>query len=192
MKKKGPDVATKISNDEKSSSSSDSDYGKPKKKKRKKIVKKTPVHKCEYCPFSATAVGNFMSHLAKHLTDETLCKFCNDQYKTLSDLSNHIEAVHNDSAIECSSCRKKFLALEDIKFHEKISNCGDKKSACRECGFSTSNVINMRVHKQYHKQSQKHKCDHCSYSTFIHVSLKLHSKVGLYLLLLFLCVFFQI
>ena len=145
-----------------------------------------PVDNCDYIPQSRTALlvhkdkehPDIISSLTKPFYE---CKYCQQMFTEQSSLQKHRQFEHPDiisshanSFYECNFCQQKFGELSEVKKHIRFV-C--KKYQCKECSYRTTNLHNLKIHSDQHR-NKKYSCVDCNIEMRSKLILRQHEKSG--------------
>ena len=104
------------------------------------------------------------------------CRFCQKEFKHVSDLRKH-ERVHTgDRPFKCDLCGKVFTLSYSLRV-QKQSYTGDRPFKCDVCGMSFAKSYYLRIHKRTHTGEKPHKCKICGTSFTQSSSLRRHERI---------------
>ena len=85
---------------------------------------------------------------ADELDKKFICSICDKTFVTKSNLSRHVQQIHNNESVPCTKCCKVFSRKDELRDHlNAIHGVGGSKSLkCSSCGKTFTNSSHYRRH----------------------------------------------
>jgi len=120
-------------------------YSRPSELKRHQNVHSGILFSCNECSYSSHDKGNLKKHTdSEHEGIVYPCNECDKTFKKAYDLANHMK-IHEGNEFPCDVCHKVYFTSKILKVHKK---CHEGIHPCNQCGFETTTVGNLKVHKK--------------------------------------------
>uniref|UniRef100_A0A336M1T2 CSON007895 protein n=1 Tax=Culicoides sonorensis TaxID=179676 RepID=A0A336M1T2_CULSO len=117
--------------------------------------KKLQCHLCEKIYFNR---DSFKHHMKLHESSKFKCDFCENEFKTKSNLRDHILAVHLKQKSKCPICDKIFNKSR-LPRHIKIVHNKEKNYSCDVCDKKFKIPCLLKQHiTSIHLKQRNHKC----------------------------------
>nr|CAI5835591.1 unnamed protein product [Callosobruchus analis] len=160
------------------------------------IIKKHPkfiasitrkIHACTKCTFKTVYTSSFQCHLLKHPETAATCIHCNEPFKSITMLDEHIIKKHPSSIPsitrkihKCTTCDFNTTILTEFKRHQ-LKHTDRNSNICVHCNksFLNKTLLDDHIVKKhpsfiYSVTSKIRECTKCSYKTTIAGYLKRH------------------
>ena len=106
---------------------------------------------CELCPMSYDYKCILNNHLVRKHNDKSrprfVCKLCNKQFVTASELGNHKSTHTTSKPHKCLKCGRSFSRRYDVKRHMHCVHLRDRSYTCRFCGITKTCRSQTRDHE---------------------------------------------
>ncbi|XP_066982336.1 oocyte zinc finger protein XlCOF6-like [Macrobrachium rosenbergii] len=111
-----------------------------------------------------------------NLKQEQNCPFCKEVFTKMSELADHVKAVHkNDKPFLCDICGKTFPHPMALNRH-MLSHSKVKSHTCNECGKSFASQSNLRSHALIHSDEKPFQCEECGHKFRRISTLRFHKR----------------
>ncbi|KAH1009883.1 hypothetical protein HUJ04_002184 [Dendroctonus ponderosae] len=148
-----------------------------------------PNHVCPQCqrkfPTRKQLVLHVTSHAIAKITakDHSVkCHICHKLFAHSIRLQKHMLCHGSDETkpLQCNVCKKRFLTVPALVFHEKVHMVGQKHFECPICKERFELVRKLKKHVLKHAHNNVYTCPHCK-KTFAKYSvirkhMKFHSE----------------
>jgi len=148
------------------------------------------VFPCDECDKTFNKKPALNSHkISVHSTENTVKKYCSLCDKHFSNLSQHIEIVHNNvKNYRCQKCQKGFYDNRELRRHHikylKTGECkketppGFCKYTCNfdNCEYKSNKKGNMEMHEKSVHLNIKYTCPECNKQLSSKANLNSHVK----------------
>ncbi|XP_034179193.2 uncharacterized protein LOC117603804 [Osmia lignaria lignaria] len=146
--------------------------------------------KCSDCEKAYSSKSKLNAHMRLHTkTNVHSCKLCDKVFAYPSYLREHVKTHKQRDGItsneggqffECSTCKKRFRLLKNLKAHERL-HTGKGVVQCEICDKRFSQSYNLKIHLRTHKATRSHKCEYCN-KCFVQKGnlaehLRIHTKI---------------
>jgi len=154
------------------------------------VKEKTVFYPCDTCSKTFNKKSALNSHnIVAHNIESPEKKYCNICDKVFSNLSQHIEIVHNNiKNYRCQKCQKGFYDNRELRRHhikylktgecKKESPAGFCKYTCEfdNCEYKSNKKGNMEMHQSSVHLNIKYSCPECDKQLSSRANLNSHVK----------------
>ncbi|XP_062710248.1 zinc finger protein 184-like [Aedes albopictus] len=135
---------------------------------------------CPYCSASFYLKHRLDMHIvSKHKHEDgsakpVQCEHCNEQFKSLLKLSNHMQS-HKPKKHSCTVCNRSFRNIARLEKHKATHIFDGVVLECELCNKTFSNMKMKSLHMRSHKP-KKHQCHICNKECAHRWNLMMHLK----------------
>ena len=106
---------------------------------------------CPQCEYQATEKGVLRQHIeARHQLGEYYCTECDFKTGTKYKLKYHMDFKHKGRSFSCDQCGRQFNTQGSLYTHIKSIH-ENLKFPCDQCDHVSTQLSNLKAHKQRHK-----------------------------------------
>lgn len=136
---------------------------------------------CEDCGTSFAWKSTYMKHrsqfhstLPQPVTHRCQELECNKEYKSITQLQEHVKRDHRMiRKFECDECKKQFYKAHDLLVHKR-THSKEKPYICGTCGKAFSHLSHVIRHEKSHNNIRPYTCPICKKSFTQSSVLKAH------------------
>ena len=101
------------------------------------------------------------------------CDHCERKFTTKSNLTRHIQSIHEGVMYPCNQCDFKGTLKNTLTLHIKSKHEG-VMYGCSQCDYEASNQSNLTVHIKSKHEGVKYACNQCDYQATEKGKLRVH------------------
>ena len=123
-------------------------------------------HECQVCRKIFNTPSQLGTHESDHKIEEIVCRFCEDNFNTMSGLKDHIRSRHSNLVGSSHHNEDKDVSSTFSDSHKNTMKIKGKKTTngkymCNICQKSFSFLGNMKKHKEKHGLKKSKECQIC-------------------------------
>lgn len=113
------------------------------------------VLQCSECEFTARSAKTLAIHRKIHNIVTFMCKFCDQEFSTKLELSEHTKCHNDEKPFLCSECGMRFIRNDYLVVHMRRHK-GERPYQCRYCSRAFPRATDLKIHEKYHTNEKTH------------------------------------
>jgi KRAB domain-containing zinc finger protein len=116
---------------------------------------------CDLCSQECDSQNKLIKHRRLHSEPRFACMYCDDRFRTRTELNKHVWRSHDSSDFDCPFCGYVTESKLRFRLHVISKHTKDYPYRCDTCGMGYLTQTLLRVHNKAQHEGVRFVCEDC-------------------------------